>query len=128
MPQDNFVAILARLRQITEAKSDAALARILKVTPQALSYFKKQGRFPSELLIGFCFKRQVSIDWLMTGRGPARRGLQVTTPSVCYRPGSDPDVDLIINFITRNPEDKEYILQLLKSRSEMREALKHLTS
>lgn len=56
-----------------DARSDADIARGFEVSPQALSSFKKQEKFPSDLLINYCLSHQVSIDWLLTGENPKYR-------------------------------------------------------
>lgn len=65
----DFKVIVDNLTKYLEAKSDADIARGLGVTPQAVSGFRKKGKFPPELLINFCFTHQLSLDWLFTGRG-----------------------------------------------------------
>lgn len=68
-----FYDLLDRLKKHLDIKSDAGLARELGITPQALSSFKKQKKFPSDLIIKYCFNNKLSIDWLFTGEGPKYR-------------------------------------------------------
>ncbi len=66
---DEFQVVFDRLKHHLNAKSDADVARGLDVSPQALSAFKKQEKFPSDLLIKYCFMHDLSIDWLLLGTG-----------------------------------------------------------
>jgi len=65
---EKYKAIFDRLKLHMNAKSEAAVARGLKISPQALHSFKKQRKFPLELLIKYCLKNQISVDWLLTGK------------------------------------------------------------
>ena len=73
MLEDKFQIILDRIKAILEVKSDADAARGLEITPQALSQFRGKNKFPYELLIKFCFRHTIVIDWLLTGEGAKHR-------------------------------------------------------
>lgn len=67
MIEINYKETIDRLTKHSNAKSDADIARALEISPQALFTFKKRGKLPSDLLIKYCLKHQLSIDWLLTG-------------------------------------------------------------
>ncbi|OQA77828.1 MAG: hypothetical protein BWY32_02209 [bacterium ADurb.Bin243] len=71
----SFEGIIKKLKKYSGEKTDAGIARALKVTPQALSGFKKNDKFPPELLIRYCVKNKLSIDWMF---GVDKRGKQAS--------------------------------------------------
>lgn len=64
-----YQEIIERMRFAGKLKNDSAVARILGITPQALSNYKKKGELPSGLVVKFANLTGLSIDWLLTGDG-----------------------------------------------------------
>lgn len=65
----NYLSIIERMRWSGKLKNDSAVARILGVTPQALSNYKKRGEMPTDLVLRFAGIYGLSLDWLITGEG-----------------------------------------------------------
>lgn len=65
--------ILARVASVSGAKSDAAIARALKVTPQAVGNARKRGSIPYEGICLFAEERGISLDYLFFGRHATTR-------------------------------------------------------
>ena len=65
----NYLSIIERMRWSGKLKNDSAVARILGVTPQALSNYKKRGEMPTDLVLRFAGIYGLSVDWLITGEG-----------------------------------------------------------
>ncbi len=113
------------------AKSDADVARGLGISPQALSAFKKKGKFPSNLLIKYCLSHQISIDWILTGEGEKKRGYpshegrpEVTTEeSPIYNDKGDPELKEIIEWLKTHSNDKKLVSKLIKGRKFTQEAV-----
>lgn len=140
MKEENFKTTLDKLKEYLKARSDSDVARKLGVSPQALSSFKKQGHFPSDLLIKFCLLHQLSIDWLLTGEGAMiRQELQqaetpsqeISQPDIFIPPGTyieakgTPELEEIIKWFTNNPEDRKLGIKLvtfLKAKKELQES------
>jgi hypothetical protein len=61
------------MRWAGKLKNDSAVARVLGVTPQALSNYKKRGELPTDLVIRFAGIYGLSVDWLITGEGDVYR-------------------------------------------------------
>ena len=129
MKEENYKEIFERLKERMSAKSDADVARGLGVSPQALSTFKKQGKFPSDLLIKYCLVHQLSIDWLLTGEGQMKRGKEEKPSMVCEKPviynnvKGDPEMAEIVQMLRESPQDKKLVLKLLKGKKDIKEAL-----
>ncbi|MBI5598374.1 MAG: helix-turn-helix domain-containing protein [Deltaproteobacteria bacterium] len=70
----NYSDIIERMKDAGRLKNDSAVARVLGVTPQALSNYKKRGKMPTNLVIKFASVFGLSVDWLLTGRGDTHRG------------------------------------------------------
>jgi len=59
MPEDT--------EQVIRRKNMSSLARLLGVTPQALSNYKKRGEMPSTLILKFAERTGTSVDELVKG-------------------------------------------------------------
>lgn len=68
-------AVLARLKQITGTKTDAALSSALKISPQTLSSWKGRDSTPYSICIDIARTKGISLDWLLLGEGPMLRQL-----------------------------------------------------
>jgi len=75
----NYLDTIERMRWAGKLKNDSAVARVLGVTPQALSNYKKRGEMPTDLVLRFAEIHSLSVDWLISGKGEM------------YRFGSSPD-------------------------------------
>lgn len=64
-----YSEIIERMRWAGKLKNDSAVARVLGVTPQALSNYKKRGEMPTDLVLKFANIYGLSVDWLITGDG-----------------------------------------------------------
>lgn len=60
-------AIFSRMLESGGLKNNSELARVLGVTPQAISNYRRRGAMPASLIIRFSEKFKVSMDWLLTG-------------------------------------------------------------
>ena len=65
----SYSEIIERMRWAGKLKNDSAVARVLGVTPQALSNYKKRGEMPTDLVLRFSNIYGLSVDWLLTGDG-----------------------------------------------------------
>lgn len=65
--------IIERMRWAGKLKNDSAVARVLGVTPQALSNYKKRGEMPTDLVLRFANIYGLSVDWLISGDGEMYR-------------------------------------------------------
>jgi hypothetical protein len=73
----NYSDIIEKMRWAGKLKNDSAVARVLGVTPQALSNYKKRGEMPTDLVLKFAKLFGLSVDWLIHGVGEM------------YRPGAE---------------------------------------
>ena len=55
------------MREASSTKNDSGLAKVLDITPQALSNYKKRGQMPASLVIKLAEKYGCSLDWLFKG-------------------------------------------------------------
>lgn len=69
----NYTEVIERMRWAGRLKNDSAVARVVEVTPQALSNYKKKGEMPSHLVLKFADALGLSLDWLLTGKGEMHR-------------------------------------------------------
>ncbi|KEQ19201.1 helix-turn-helix domain-containing protein [Endozoicomonas numazuensis] len=61
---DDFEEIIKKLREITDAKSDAAIARELGMTPQGFFNARKKGSIPFEKICYLAASKEISLDYL----------------------------------------------------------------
>lgn len=97
----SFNEVYARMHDAVRFKNASALARSLDVTPQALSNYKKRDSFPTALVVKFAVQNNLSIDWLLTGKGEGPKDGQL---ELCTR--------LDLGELT--PDEAVYIGKLLK--------------
>ena len=69
----SYSDIIERMRWAGKLKNDSAVARVLGVTPQALSNYKKRGEMPTDLVLRFANIYGLSVDWLISGEGEMYR-------------------------------------------------------
>jgi len=69
----NYLDTIERMRWAGKLKNDSAVARVLGVTPQALSNYKKRGEMPTDLVLRFAEIHSLSVDWLISGKGEMYR-------------------------------------------------------
>ena len=60
--------VIARLKEITNFKFDNQLADLFEVPKNTFAYWKK-ATIPINILEDFCSEKNVSLDWLLLGRG-----------------------------------------------------------
>ncbi len=74
LPIANFEEILNRLKNVAGAKSEKHLAEILGVRGQAVTSARKRGEIPTGWIIKIGHQFDVSLDWIVYGEGPVKRG------------------------------------------------------
>lgn len=67
-------AVLERLSVVLGAKTSQSLADQLGVSPQTVSSWKGRESVPYAQCVEVAERYGVSLDWLLTGEGPVRRG------------------------------------------------------
>jgi len=115
----NYSEIIERMKDAAGLKNDSAVARVLGVTPQALSNYKKRGRMPTSLIIKFASVFGLSVDWLLTGRGQQmpgaekRKGYMVAKEEgVPY--GKEAGIREGLDLTPLSPDEIIYVGKLLK--------------
>ncbi len=98
----NYSSTIERMRWAGKLKNDSAVARVLGITPQAISNYKKRGEMPSNLILKFSNIYGLSMDWLLTGEGAM---LKNTTRSAEFQS---------CNIAELTPDEIIYIGKLLK--------------
>lgn len=73
MHKSSLDAVLSRMMNFLNVKTDSALARELDVNRQTFAGWRKRDSVPYAECINFCEARGVSLDWLLTGVGPIYR-------------------------------------------------------
>ncbi len=114
----NYTDIVTRMKEAAKLKNDSAVARVLGVTPQALSNYKKRGRMPTNLVIKFASLYGFSVDWLLTGRGSVKAGRERTVgyvgEAVPYVKEAEEELERTLELTPLNPDEIIYIGKLLK--------------
>ncbi|WP_130906082.1 MULTISPECIES: helix-turn-helix domain-containing protein [unclassified Pseudomonas] len=113
-------AVLARLKQITNTKSDASLSSALQISPQTLSSWKGRDSTPYSLCVEIAQTRGISLDWLLLGEGPIMR--TAVTESVAHHQDSTVREDAILAlWRSLNEEDRCAIQNALEEKRRLRE-------
>lgn len=69
MSRNGCAVVVHRLKQATGTSSDAALAKVLDISPQTLSSWKSRDKVPYALCVDLALREGVSLDWLLLGEG-----------------------------------------------------------
>jgi len=113
----SYSDIIERMRWAGKLKNDSAVARVLGVTPQALSNYKKRGEMPTDLVLRFANIYGLSVDWLISGEGemykPAAKGYMIAAEeSSAY--GKEGKEFRPPDFASLSPDEIIYVGKLLK--------------
>ncbi len=115
----NFNDIGRRFRQLRGELSQVDFAACFEGMTQAdVSRFEK-GKFNSKLniLFNICEKSGCDLTWLLTGRSQDDK---ITDEKRDVH--TDTEIAFIMDYLNRNPEDKLLILQLIKSKIDIKRA------
>ena len=115
----NFIDIGRRLKQLRGELSQSDFAGFFAGMTQAdVSRFEK-GKFNTKLNILFnvCEKFGCDLNWLLTGKT-----YEDKMPNDKNGERQDAEIAFIIDYLARNPEDKNLILQLIKSKIDIKNA------
>lgn len=63
-------AALDRVRSLIERKADSAVCDALGVSRSSIPTWRRRGTFPAGAFVAFAESRNISLDWLILGRGP----------------------------------------------------------
>lgn len=84
--------ILNRLQGLEQVKTDTALATPLKMERRNLSSYKERGSVPWERVVEYCRRKQVSLEWLVNGRGPTHSTDIVAESGAIYQVDTSQDI------------------------------------
>ncbi|MCX2898262.1 helix-turn-helix domain-containing protein [Pseudomonas mandelii] len=102
-------AVLARLKQITGTRTDAALSSALKISPQTLSSWKGRDSTPYSICVELAQTKGISLDWLLLGEGPMLRPL--TDDCVDVTPERTLQEDAVLALWRRLKEEDRVVVQ-----------------
>ncbi|HZX36207.1 MAG TPA: helix-turn-helix domain-containing protein [Thermodesulfobacteriota bacterium] len=110
--------VIERMKSSANLKNDSRVAKALGVTPQAISNYKKRGSLPSDLVLKFAAIYNVSVDWLITGEGAARKsareGDSAKEETASYGAAYGKALAGLADFAALSPEEIIYVGKLLK--------------
>lgn len=112
-----YTDVIERMKWGGKLKNDSAVARVVDVTPQALSSCKKRGEIPSDLVLKFSEIFSLSLDWLLTGEGAMHKGKKAPAVHSGAGPGTDArgggGAGRAFGFTVLNTEEMQYVNRLL---------------
>lgn len=76
-------------------RNSSELAKVLGITPQAISNYKKRGEMPTSLVFKFAERYGVSVDWLLTGSGSMMKGKGGPTEKVSVMAVIEVNADIL---------------------------------
>jgi hypothetical protein len=104
-----FEETIERMRQSGGLKNASAIARVVEVTPQALSNYKKRGLMPADLVLKFAKIHSISMDWLVTGHGEMPK-----IGTECSEEEQSFEVLKVFDALSLSPDELIYTGKLLK--------------
>lgn len=66
----DVVRILNRVKTVEQVWKDSDVAEILGAAARTVSNWKHRGQIPQEYLLSYCRRKNLSLEWLINGRGP----------------------------------------------------------
>lgn len=84
--------VLDRLKALEGLRSDVELAEPLATNRRNIAAWKERGTLPWDRLYDYCQRRQISLEWLLNGRGATQITQLVAEPGAVYRLDTDQDV------------------------------------
>lgn len=113
-----FEGQFGRLLGAAGVKNATELARKLNITPQSVSEFRRQRKLPPGLLIEFCKKNQVSLDWLIFGKeaaGSEKVENRISRIRAALRKMQEEEKPALIPEIMGKVDDLERELRLVRT-------------
>ena len=84
--------VLDRLKTLEGVRNDVDLAAPLDTNKRNVSAWKERGSLPWERLSEYCQRKQISLEWLINGRGASQVTQLVAEPGAIYHLETDQDV------------------------------------
>ncbi len=84
--------VLDRLKSLEGLRSDVELAEPLATNRRNIAAWKERGTLPWDRLYDYCQRRQISLEWLLNGRGASHVTQLVAEPGAVYKLDTDQDV------------------------------------
>ena len=111
----NIDEIIVRLKYIEGVETDSELSEKLGITPQNINMWKKRNTIPYELLFEYCLDKNISIDWLTTGK-TLEHSLKYAANTVSEPPATYNDPrDKIIQTLTEENRRLNEALDAIQS-------------
>jgi transcriptional regulator with XRE-family HTH domain len=77
----DYSVIFERMLKAGNLRNSSQMAKMLGMTPQAMSSYKRRGELSAGLIFKFATLCNVSVDWLLTGEGEVFRPLEGVQPT-----------------------------------------------
>ncbi len=77
----DYPVIFERMLKAGNLRNSSQMARMLGLTPQAMSSYKRRGAISAGLIFKFASICDVSVDWLLTGEGEVFRSAEGGRPA-----------------------------------------------
>ncbi|MDD1012134.1 helix-turn-helix domain-containing protein [Pseudomonas rubra] len=114
MSNQDFAAVLSRLKLITAASTDSGLSHALGVSPQTLSSWKGRNSIPYAICIDIAARSGICLDWLLLGEGPQRR------PPATDQPSQDLETQLLAQLRSLSAADLQVIALMIEEKQRLR--------
>jgi transcriptional regulator with XRE-family HTH domain len=115
--------VIDRIKKALNFTADEDVEKALGVRAGLISsYSRMANEIPYPPIMDLGEREGLSLDWLLTGEGPMRKGEMLAEEGPIYKVG-DPDLAEIIALLHEAPQDKKLVLKLLKGKKDIKEAL-----
>ncbi|WP_174866813.1 helix-turn-helix domain-containing protein [Pectobacterium polaris] len=121
MNKSGVDAVLSRLMELLGVASDSELARALDVNRQTLASWRKRESVPYSICVNLSEEKNISLDWLLTGRGSVYAGAVAQSDPTTFSQSDlkllelmnqlDPDVR---RDLMRGAEEKQRLIDMEK--------------
>lgn len=112
--------MLARLKQITQSKTDTSLSSALGISPQTLSSWKLRDSIPYAICVNVADQHDISLDWLLIGAGPQLRKHQ-NTHLLDSREQSPWEIEILAQLRALHEADRHWIASAVQEKMRIHE-------
>ncbi|HDK41277.1 MAG TPA: hypothetical protein ENH31_02870 [Nitrospirae bacterium] len=121
----NFKEIIHRIKDIMDLRYDSDVANLLGINKTAFAERKRRNSIPKDKLEILCERESINLNWLLTGRGTARKQIDSVRENIV--PYGNSDLKQIMDMLkTETPEARPHILKILQGYKDIKDGTEGL--
>ena len=108
-----------------DLRYDSDVANLLGINKTAFAERKRRNSIPKDKLEILCERESINLNWLLTGRGTARKQIDSVRENIV--PYGNSDLKQIMDMLkTETPEARPHILKILQGYKDIKDGTEGL--